>query len=321
MKNKDLILQKLMDSRGDFISGAQIGSDLGLSRAAIWKCMEQLKGEGCAIEAVTNRGYRLMETPDILNAGLIHNALLSTIFDGDVHILSTVDSTNRYAKTLASQGAPSGTVILTEQQTGGRGRMGKSFHSPAGGLYMSVILRPELTSRDLMAVTASAASAVALTLLDHGLTPQIKWVNDVFLNDRKICGILCEGSFNIELQALDYLVAGIGINLCPDPGLSPELRDIITDIASESGLRLTRWETAVSVLRHFGSCIEDIHDRTFMDVYRTYSRTLGHRVRVTIDGREETALAVDFDNDAGLILRRDTGELYTLVTGSAVPLP
>lgn len=320
MRNIDRILQILADNCGNFISGARIASSLGLSRTAVWKSIEQLKEEGCAVEAVTNRGYRLLESPDILNASLIRNALCSTIFSGDVHILPTVDSTNIYAKGLASGGAPSGTVVLAHQQTGGKGRTGKSFHSPAGGLYMSVILRPALSSRDLMAVTASAASAVAMTLLDHKLTPQIKWVNDVFLNDRKICGILCEGTFSLELQTLDYLVAGIGINLQPDPHQPPELQDIITDIATESGLRLTRWETAVSVLRHFDACLAGIHERSFMEIYRKYSRTLGHRVRCTIDGREETALAVDFDRDAGLILQRDSGELYTLVTGSAAPI-
>ncbi len=318
MKTKDAIFAKLLASPGQFVSGQQLAATLGVSRAAVWKAVEQLKSEGVRIQAVTNRGYCLAENPDILTETALRNVLHTSCFGKNLHILPTVDSTNRYAKDLASGGAPEGTVVIAEEQHSGRGRMGKSFSSPKGGLYMSVILRPKLQMQDMMAVTACTASAVCLALLDLGILPSIKWVNDLFLNGRKICGILCEGSFQMENGLLDYLVAGIGINLHPIH--SPELQNIVTDIVTETGICLTRVETAAAVLYHLESLLQTLSDRTFMEIYRKHSCTLGQRVQVILDGQPEICTAMDFTKDAQLVVKRDNGQTAVIYTGSATPV-
>lgn len=321
MKTKDAVLQSLLASKGKYLSGEQISADLGISRSAVWKAVSQLRTEGCCILAATNHGYMLKSVPDRLDEVLLKNALKQGKFSRELHILQTVDSTNLLAKSLAAKGAPDGTVVISAKQTSGRGRLGKSFHSPEGGLYLSVVLRPELQMQDMMAVTACTAAAVCLALLDFGITSGIKWVNDLFLKGRKICGILSEGSFSMELKTLDYLVIGIGMNLHPDPGLPPDLREIVTDIESETGIFLSRTELAASILQHLEEELAGLSERKFMPVYEKYSCTIGHQVQVTVRGEKRICTAVGYTRNAELIVRLSDGSEEIVRTGSAVPVP
>ncbi len=240
-----------------------------------------------------------------------------------VHYYEEIDSTNRLAKELARDGAAGGTVILADRQTAGRGRLGKSFHSPAGGLYLSVILRPDLPFSDMMAVTACTASAVHEALADFGIITKIKWVNDLFLNDRKICGILCEGGFHPQNGLMEFLVVGIGLNLYPDAALPAELADIVTDIRTETGHNLSRNAVAASILTQLNVFMDGITERSFLPVYTKYSYTIGKQVIVsrTLSGNvshETLGLAVGYSRDAGLIVRFSDGNEEIITTGTAV---
>ncbi len=240
-----------------------------------------------------------------------------------VHFYEEIDSTNRLAKQLAADGAADGTVILADRQTAGRGRLGKSFHSPAGGLYLSVILRPKLSPSDMMAVTACAAAAVHESLADFGITAKIKWVNDLFLNDRKICGILCEGGFHPQNGSMEYLVIGIGLNLRPDPALPSELTDIVTDIRTETGQELSRNAIAASILKHLEAFMGNIAERSFLPIYTKHSYTIGKQVIVSRTmsenvSHETLGLAVGYSRDAGLIVRFPDGCEEVITTGTAV---
>lgn len=228
-----------------------------------------------------------------------------------------IDSTNRLAKELAAQGAVHGTVLLADRQSAGRGRLGKTFHSPIGGLYLSVILRPNFTAADMMSVTACAAAAVYSALEEYGISAKIKWVNDLFLHDRKICGILCEGGFHPQSGNLDYLVIGIGLNLQKDAFLPQELYGIVTDIVTETSLKIDRNDAAAAILRHLDRYIKEIHDKTFLRVYTEHSYTLGKRVIVTHHGVEREALAVGYTQDCGLIVRFSDESEYVVTTGTA----
>ncbi len=241
----------------------------------------------------------------------------------EVHFYEEIDSTNRLAKELAAEGTAEGTVILADRQTAGRGRLGKSFHSPAGGLYLSVILRPKLPLSDMMAVTACAASAVHAALADLGIITKIKWVNDLFLNDRKICGILCEGGFHPQNGSMEFLVIGIGLNLRPDAALPAELTDIVTDIRTETGQDLSRNAVAASILTHLNVFMDGITERSFLPVYTMHSYTIGKQVIVsrTLSGKvshETLGLAVGYSHDAGLIVRFSDGNEEIITTGTAV---
>lgn len=311
MHLKEKVLCKLIQSEGEYCSGGQLAEEFEVSRTAIWKVIDQLKGQGCQIEAVTNKGYLLKEIPDIYNQEYME--MLVKGMTVMVHHYEEIDSTNRLAKDLAAQNAPSGTVIIADKQTAGRGRLGKNFYSPSGGLYMSAIIRPDLPLTATMSITACTAAAVYEALHEYGISAEIKWVNDLFLNGKKICGILSEGSFNAELLKMDYLVIGIGINLHREE-LPEELKDIVTDIESETGKKLNRCQLTASILKNLKKYFSEIMEKTYLRNYTEHSCTLGHRVR-TDKGIE--GFAKGFTEEAGLILQLDDGTEEILSTGSA----
>ncbi len=229
-----------------------------------------------------------------------------------------IDSTNSAAKALARTGAPEGFVVYADRQTAGRGRLGKSFHSPKGGLYCSVILRPKLRACDMMALTAAIAVAVHRALLRFGICTQMKWVNDLFLGGRKICGILCEGQFSGDMP--EFVIAGIGINLTPDPSLPTELRPIVTDILTETGVFIPREALLDAVLSCLNDVLIELPKRSFLEEYTRNSATIGHIVRVSQGEREFVAQAIGYAEDAGLIIRHADGSEEVLRSGTAVPL-
>lgn len=228
-----------------------------------------------------------------------------------------IDSTNRLAKELAIAGEPHGTVILSDRQTSGRGRLGKSFYSPEGGLYMSAILRPTQEISNFMTVTACTAVAVHRALTEFGIHTQIKWVNDLFLHDRKLCGILCEGGFSPQSGCLDYLVIGIGVNLRRNPEIPQELQEIITDIETETGQILDRNEVAAQTLKHLDHYLSTMEQGEFLSIYTENSYTIGKHVLVTHEGQGKPALAVGYTRDCGLIVRFSDGSEDVITTGTA----
>ena len=312
MNLREKVLSALMLSQQTYLSGRKLAEDFGVSRTAIWKTIDQLKQQGCVIDAVTNKGYLLKNMPDIYNQIYMDALLKDAKFQ--IQHYDEIDSTNRLAKDLAAQNAPSRTVIVADKQTSGRGRMGKSFHSPTGGLYFSVIFRPDLPLSATMSVTACTAVAVYEALTQFGVYPKIKWVNDLFLNDKKICGILSEGSFNAELLKMDYLVIGIGINLHPDRNLPEELKPIVTDIQTETGQNIPKYQLLASILKSMKKYFEEISEKTYLKIYTENSCTLGHRVR-TDTGLE--GLATGFTEEAGLKILLDNHTEMILSTGSA----
>ena len=312
MSLKDKVLSELLLSSGEYCSGRQLAEKFGVSRTAVWKAIDHLKAQGCKIDAVTNKGYLLKEIPDIYNQKYMELLLEGTGFQ--VQHFTEIDSTNKQAKMLAGQHAPSRTVITADRQTAGRGRMGKSFHSPTGGLYMSVIVRPDLPLTATMSITACTAAAVHEALKKFGIITQIKWVNDLFLQGRKICGILSEGSFNAELLKMDYLVIGIGINLHPDPHLPEELKTIVTDIETETGKQINRCQLLAEILKQMQKYFSEMPERTYLKIYEENSCTLGHKVRTDTG---ITGTATGFTEEAGLIIKLPDGTETILSTGSA----
>ena len=312
MNLKEKVLSALMLSQHTYLSGRKLAEEFGVSRTAIWKVIEQLKQQGCVIDAVTNKGYLLQSMPDIYNHAYMEALLKDTGFT--VQHYEEIDSTNRLAKDLAAQNAPSRTVITADVQTAGKGRMGKRFHSPTGGLYFSVIVRPDLPLTAMMSITACTAAAVHEAFKQFGVDTQIKWVNDLFLNGKKICGILSEGSFNAELLKMDYLVIGIGINLHPDKHLPEELKPIVTDIETETGKYIYKYQLLAAVLKNMKKYFDEISDRTYLKIYTENSCTLGHRVK-TDTGLE--GFAEKFTEEAGLVIRLDDNTEKILSTGSA----
>ena len=231
---RDEVLALLKAREGKPLSGEEMSRALGVSRAAVWKAMESLRDEGYVISSAPRRGYALEGSPDRLSAGELAGALAGRRVGRALVCLETVDSTNNEVKRRALAGAADGLAVVAEQQTGGRGRRGRSFVSPAGqGLYLSVLLRPRCPLEEVSTLTAWTAVAVCNAVERVcGVRPGIKWPNDVILDGRKLCGILTELELEAETAALRHVVVGVGINLTQTAAdFGPEVAPVAVSLA------------------------------------------------------------------------------------------
>lgn len=343
MKTKEIVLRCIMNAHS-FISGEEIAARCGISRQAVWKAVNALRKDGVQIEAVTNSGYKLSATntasttENILSESVI-NSLLPENLSARAIVYDEIDSTNLEAKRRCEQVINStatrttsihsldGTVIVANCQTAGRGRLGRSFFSPAGsGLYLSIIYSPKENITTPAVLTASAAVSVCRAIASvYNLQPQIKWVNDIFLRGKKICGILTEGVTNFETGTIDYAIIGIGINVLPG-SFPPEIADIATSIfedKKDGGIspNVKRNELAAAVILEtlkifhagengFKEAMKEYRERLFM---------IGQKVIVSpvigkLDSQFE-ATVIDVNNNAKLIVQKENGDLLELDSG------
>ncbi len=314
---KDKVLQLLREHEDSYISGAELAKSLSLSRTAVWKAIVQLKAEGYLIESVTNRGYRLSSRGDVLSAESVRKYLRHTELTPEVY--RTITSTNTVLKARAAEGAPAGLVLLAGEQTAGRGRMGRSFYSPDGsGLYMSLLLRPRIAAQEATRITACAAVAVAETIEElSGRTTRIKWVNDVLLEGKKVCGILTEASFDCESGQPEYVIVGIGINVSVPAGDYPEqLRQIAGAAFDGVSVPELRARLAAGVLDRLTDFTADLDDPACFEAYRARSLVLGKAVNLLIPGREpEPAEVLRLNRDYSLRVRMPDGSERDVSSG------
>ncbi len=230
MRSKEKVLELLEKNKTEYISGEAIATELGLSRNAIWKAINELRKAGYNIEAVSNKGYHLGTDNDIISAQGILSYIENNSLADRIHVFDTVDSTNKVAKEMAIAGANHGTLIVATSQGTGRGRKDHSFYSPKGGIYMSIILSPEkLDSLNPDAITLQVGNAVCDSIEKLcNIKPTIKPINDLFVDGKKICGILTEAGTEFDSGLLQWIVVGIGINFDSDlSAFPPELQDIV----------------------------------------------------------------------------------------------
>ena len=279
------------------------------------KAIKALRQEGCAIEAITNRGYRLSPDSDILSVQGVKK-YLDPIFQ--ITVSPSVDSTNTAVRALAEQGAPEGAVVIANAQTNGRGRRGRTFYSPGDtGIYLSLLLRP-VHADPRQTVTLTAAAAVALCQAMEAVSgedPQIKWVNDIYLNGRKVSGILTEAAFSLESGAPEYVVVGAGINVYPPKGgFPPELAEIagvLWDRPMPGGKnRLT-----AEFLNRFWALYTAGGPSSFLEDYRRRSLVVGRDVTVIAGDAETPAHALGIDDNCRLLVRYENGETAALSYG------
>ncbi|MDO5544485.1 MAG: biotin--[acetyl-CoA-carboxylase] ligase [Eubacteriales bacterium] len=315
MTTKEQILTLLEDRQGSFVSGEELAESLNLSRAAVCKAIKALRQEGFPIEAVTNRGYRLSGEYDILSAQGVKKHLNREF---QVSFSPSVDSTNAVLRSMAEQGAAEGTVVIANAQTNGRGRRGRSFYSPADtGIYLSLLLRP-VNSDPRQTVTLTAAAAVALCQAMEavsGAVPEIKWVNDIFLDGKKISGILTEAAFGLESGAPEYVVVGVGINAyTPEGGFPAELSEIagaLWDKTVPDGKN----RLAAEFLNRFWALYAAGDPSAFLEDYRRRSLVVGKDITVIAGDTETPAHAVGIDDSCRLLVRYENGETAALSYG------
>ncbi len=309
---KQKILRELEASRSDDLSGQVIAQRLGVSRSAVWKAVNTLRREGYPVLSATNRGYRLAEGADVLSAEGIRMELTGRAAAMPVFYYPTIDSTNDEAKRRLAAGQTGDALIVADSQTAGRGRGGHSFYSPRTGAYMTLILHPEQSLADTVCITLAAAVAVTRTI--EALTdrkPQIKWVNDILLDGRKMAGILTEAVTGFEERRVESVIVGIGLNI-RTTDFPAEIRN--TAVALEPR-GVTRSRLVAGIASRLVELTSDLAERSFLADYRAHSVVLGRRVHFVQNGRLREAVAVAVDRDGGLVVEDEAGGRQTLRSG------
>lgn len=316
MSIRDELIEIFEKNRGEYVSGEDMAGQLGCTRAAVGKAVKQLRDSGYRISAVTNKGYCLEADNDVLSAAGIMKYVSSDI-KLDIKVFDTVDSTNNVARELAGAGAPEGTVVLTGTQTGGKGRLGRRFFSPEDtGLYMTLILRPKMPAEGAVRITTAAAVAVAEAVETlSGKNTDIKWVNDVYIEERKVCGILTEATFSLENGGLDYAVLGIGVNAyAPRGGFPAELRGIAAAVFDEPVSDL-RNRLAARIICGFMKYYHGLDKNTFLQGYRSRLMWKGEPIYVINGSRTYEAVMEDVDENCALKVKLPDGTQKVVSSG------
>lgn len=312
---KEKLLELLKNTDG-YLSGEEIGSTLGVSRAAVWKNINALRKDGFVIEAVTNKGYKLSEEADIISSNFIEKSINTKYLVKKVIFMPTVDSTNEECKRLASEGEKEGTLVVADEQTGGKGRRGRLWKSEKGsGIWMSIILRPEISPWNVSSITLVAGLAVSKAVKEvSGLDAGIKWPNDIYVNGKKLCGILTEMS--AQIQQVDFVVVGIGINVNTQYFPS-ELENIACSLYTEANVKFERNKIIASVWENFEKLYDVFKEKGFEALKKEYEENcinIGKRVRVIAkDGYE--AETVGINENGELLVKTDEGEIKTVFSG------
>ncbi len=313
------VLTLLKERYPDFISGEEISQSLGVSRTAVWKQINKLRQNGYEIESHTKIGYRLVNAPDRLYEQELRGLLNTVLIGRTIVYREIVASTNELAKELAQEGAEEGTVVIAEEQTGGKGRMGRSWYSPAGqGLWFSIILRPKISAVEVSKVTLATAVAVAKAIREvTGLRVGIKWPNDILLDNRKVTGILTEMS--AEIERVNYLIVGIGVNVNMGPeSIPPDLIGSATSLAEQKGVPVSRIKLLAAVLNNFEFIYGEFVRGNFAAIlarWKELSVTLNRQVRITSLHEVDEGIAFDVDDEGALLLKRKDGSVKRVLAG------
>ena len=303
MTTKNRVLNILKENQGSFFSGQDLADQLHVSRTAIWKAVESLRKEGIDIEAITKKGYRIKHSLEELDTSLIRNNLNPKIKKIELILLDSVDSTNTYIKKLSQNKEMANfTSVFAEEQTSGRGRTGKSFCSPRGtGIYMSTFLRTQELPKDISLDLLTIRSCVALYLALKDKTDktlEIKWINDLYLDKKKIAGILTEGS--LEQGKLNHIIIGIGLNVFTKKDLFSE--DLQDKVDSLFPTEFNRSQLASQILNELYHVLYGMTDQEVLKIYRDNNLVLGKEVSFSLKDIQYTGLAKDVNEKGNLVV-------------------
>ena len=317
MTIKERVLEILEQNRQHSMSGEKIAESLGVSRAAVWKAIKSLEQEGHVIEAVTNKGYRLWQDSNVLSCQAIKPYLNKEMYADNLHIYNCIESTNKTAKEMAVSGCPNGTVVVADSQTAGRGRFGRKFYSPSGsGLYISIVLRADKVPLSDVVMITSAAAVIVSKVIEEctGVKCGIKWVNDLYINDKKVCGILTEGVTDFESGHIEWVVVGIGVNI-DTRDFPDEINQIATSIIDGKADGTLRNRIAAGIINEFVADNAFTNEQSIMAEYRERQILIGQMVRVVNGNTTYDAYVLDVDDAGRLIVKKDTGEVEKLFCG------
>lgn len=313
---QEKILQMLREKEG-YLSGEQISKQLGVSRSAIWKAVNALRQEGYRIDSSTNKGYKLETIPDILTAPEIQHGLSTHTMGKKVVSLKEVDSTNEEAKRQGAKGAPEGAVFLAEHQTGGKGRLGRKWVSlPGEGIWMSILLRPEIPPYEIPQITLLTGLAVCRAIRSvTGCDALIKWPNDIIIHGKKLVGILTE--LVAEADCINYAVTGIGINV-NQKQFPNEISHKATSLFLETQRRWARAPLVQKILESFEEAYDSFLTEVSFDFITPYKElcvSLGREVSVQRGEQVIRGRAADISKTGELVVQTPEGAFYPINSG------
>ena len=318
---KDKVLDILINGKG-YVSGQAISNSLDITRSAVWKEINKLRKEGYIIDSVTNKGYKIVNEPDVLNVPEIKKHTSSKTIASELEVYQQLDSTNTYLKNISHTGINDGYAVIADELTKGKGRNGRSFSAAKGkGVWTSVFLRPKIDIEQISVITVYTAVAVCNALERLcGKRPQIKWTNDIIMGNKKVCGILTEASVQTDTLTLDYVILGIGVNLTQDESDFPEdVQNVATSVKMQTGKTFSRSACAAAIYNELDKMYRDGHfvaDKA--EIIRQYKNDiciLGKKVRVIKNGEEKILTAKDIGDDGQLVVEDENGKVYMINSG------
>lgn len=314
MRNK--IIKVILNNKDNFISGEDLSNKLGISRTAVWKHIKKLKEEGYNIESVNKKGYRLVSFPgDLLTSENIKYNLQTEMIGDNIHHLQTIDSTNEYLKRIGDK-STDGTVVISEEQTRGKGRMGRTWQSKSGeGIWMSLLLKPNIIPFKAPFITLVAGVSVVTALRKLNVPAQIKWPNDIILNDKKICGILTE--LSAEIERVNYVIVGMGMNV-KNMYFSGELEHKATSLYKE-GYVLQRVDIVDKILYEFEKnyidYIENDNKEHVLNLFRQYSNIINKEIYLIKNDKRELVTCIDINDSGNLIVKDKDNNIREIMSG------
>lgn len=318
MGTKEKLLALFEADKGKFFSGEELAARLAVSRTAVWKAVNSLRKEGYEIQAVRNKGYSLSVSTDILSIQGVEKYLNPEHSYIELEILPDIGSTNDYLREKAAQGKGEGYAVVAGAQTRGKGRTGRSFYSPADtGIYLSLLLRPKdcgPAQAVKFTTMAAVAACEAIEKVSHR-SPQIKWVNDIYIDGKKVSGILTEASVSLENGSLEYVLLGIGINVYPpEKGFPQELRETAGSVFQERKSDGKNQLTA-GFLNRLMEIYTKEETGEYAEEYRKRSMVLGKRIQILTPEGEKGARALEIDKDCRLLVEYEDGNRELLRAG------
>ena len=315
---KDKVLETLYEKKGEYVHINHIASQLEIPVSEVEEHVTSLKNEGYIIEVSSDEEFKLKEDLTLLLPHKLKDSLKTNYIGKEIHYFREVDSTNEVAKKLAREGAPEGTIVIAESQSRGKGRRGKKWVSPLGGAWLSIILRPNTLPINAPQLTFIAGVAAAKTIKEeYGLDAGIKWPNDVLIDDKKVCGALTE--ISTEINTIDYIVTGIGIDANIDVNLlPPELKETTTSLKSELNKEISRMILVQKFLGNFEVMYDEFNKGNFQEILRKWrqlSKTIGRQVEIRKGTEFVRGEAVGVNSKGALILELEDGTLKKIISG------
>ena len=308
----------ILKSSKDYVSGEYLSEKLNVSRTSIWKHIKKLKSKGYEIEGISNKGYKLILSPDKLTEVELMPLIKTKKIGRTIYHFDNIDSTNIKAKELAKNNAPDGSIVIAEEQTLGSGRFNRKWSSPKGGIWFTLVLRPSVPPSEAPKITQIAGAAVYKTLESMNIPSTIKWPNDILIDGKKVCGILAE--MKCDMDAVHYLVLGIGINANLDTSdLDDSIKDTATSLKIEYNKSFSKKNILADFLLNFEILYDDFLNKLDLsktvDICRNHSNIWGKKAKLISYNTEEIVTCISLSDTGNLIVMDGQGIEKTVLSG------